>query len=155
MNKQIETIRKTRTALLETISELNHEQLNKIPTGFNNNIIWNLAHLIAAQQGICYLKAGLPLVVDKEFFLAYKPDSKPEKFVETEDIEKIRALLFSTLDQLELDVQQNLFTYYRNWITRYGVEINNIEGAISFLPFHEGLHLGYIMALKRVVKNRE
>ena len=52
MNDQIETIRKTRSFLLDYIKELNIEQLNKIPAGFNNNIAWNLGHLVAAQQGV-------------------------------------------------------------------------------------------------------
>lgn len=70
MNKQIEIIRKTRVKLLEMLSDLSTDQLNKIPAGFNNNIIWNLAHLVAAQQGICYLRAGLPMVLT--FYLSTK-----------------------------------------------------------------------------------
>lgn len=151
MNRQIENIRKTRTKLLEIISELNTDQLNRIPEGFNNNIIWNLAHLVAAQQGVCYVRAGLPLTVEKDFFMAYKPDSKPEGYVSEVEIGNIKKLLFSTLDQLQTDADQNTFEGYRNWTTRFGTDINNIEDAVSFLPFHEGLHIGYIMALKRLV----
>lgn len=154
MHPQIETIRKTRTALLNLIQDLTVEELNEIPAGFNNNIIWNVAHLIAAQQGVCYFRAGLPLKIENAFFLAYKPESKPEQFVDAGEVEKIKEILFSTLDQLETDYQDHIFTNYTPWTTRYGVDIKNIAEAISFLPFHEGIHLGYIMALKRVVKSK-
>lgn len=153
MHQQIETIRKTRQALLNVIQDLSVEELNEIPEGFNNNIIWNLAHLTAAQQGVCYLRAGLPLVIEEKYFLQYKPESKPVEFVSAEEIELIKQMLFSTLDQLETDLQSSIFGYYIPWTSRYGVAINSIEDAVNFLPFHEGLHLGYIMALKRVVKS--
>jgi len=154
MHPQIETIRKTRTALLNLIQDLSVEELNEIPAGFNNNIIWNVAHLTAAQQGVCYLRAGLKLQIDEKYFLPFKPETKPEQFVDAEEVETIKQMLFSTIDQLETDYEQNAFAEYIPWTTRYGVEIRNIDDAISFLPFHEGLHLGYSMALKRVVKSK-
>ncbi len=49
MNKQIEILRNTRKHLLSFINDLSTEELNEIPQGFNNNIIWNLAHLTATQ----------------------------------------------------------------------------------------------------------
>ena len=56
MKPQIETIRKTRSFLLEQIRNFGNEQLNQVAEGFNNNIVWNLGHMIAAQQGMCYKK---------------------------------------------------------------------------------------------------
>jgi uncharacterized damage-inducible protein DinB len=53
MIREIEIIKLPRQRILDEISHLSVEQLNKVPTGFNNNIIWNLGHMIAAQQGIC------------------------------------------------------------------------------------------------------
>jgi hypothetical protein len=49
-----------RQFLLDQIAGLTTEELNQIPRGLNNNIIWNLAHLISGQQGIFYARAGLP-----------------------------------------------------------------------------------------------
>ncbi len=151
MTKSIEILKKPRVHLFDLINELSIEQLNEVPAGFNNNIAWNLGHIVAAQQSICYNRAGLPKVIDDSFFLAYKPGSKPEKFIDAAELENIKSLLSSTLDQLEADLQNNLFDNYTPWVTRYGVEINNIDDALKFLPFHEGLHVGYIMALRRVV----
>ncbi|MDB4926092.1 MAG: hypothetical protein JWR23_2148 [Mucilaginibacter sp.] len=140
-----------RLSLVKLTEGLTIEQLNKIPAGFNNNIIWNLAHMIAAQQGLCYRRAGIDTIVDETFFMTYKPDTKPEKFINAAELETIKALLISTVDQLETDIKNNLFTNYTPWTTRYGVEINNISEAVNFLPFHDGLHVGYIMALKRAL----
>jgi hypothetical protein len=152
MEKQFDIIRKTRQFLLKIFNELTVEEVNKIPAGFSNNIIWNFGHIIAAQQGVCYLRAGMPAHIDKAVFDKYKPDSKPEGFVDAAEIEQLKQLMVSNIDNLEEDLEQNKFVSYPAWTTRYGVEITSVEDAIQFLLFHEGLHIGYIMALRRAVK---
>lgn len=151
MNKSIESIRRIRTTLLKNINGLSTEQLNKIPDGFNNNIIWNLAHMVSAMQGICYGRAGLNVAIEDKYYTPYRPDTKPEGIVDAAEIEVIKQLFFSTLDQLETDYTNNLFVNYPVVITRYGVELTNIDDALNFLPFHEGLHIGAIIALKKLV----
>ena len=151
MEKQFEILRKTRGMLLSIVEGLPVEQLNKIPSGFNNNIVWNMGHIVAAQQGVCYRRAGLPLIVDDAFFQKYKPDSKPEGSVGEDELKQIKELLFSTIDDLQKDYEAGKFANYTSWTSRYGVQMNKIEDAISFLSFHEGLHVGYAMALKRAV----
>ncbi len=152
MEKEIEILKKTRTFLLSILNELSTEQLNEIPSGFNNNIVWNLGHLVAAQQGVCYVRGGLPMVIDEKYFLAYKPDTKPSGYVNEEEVQVLKKQLLSTIDNLEQDLAASVFAANPPWTNRYGVEHKNIEDSIKFLLFHDGLHLGYIMALKRVVK---
>ncbi|HEV7620991.1 MAG TPA: DinB family protein [Flavisolibacter sp.] len=151
MKKHLDSILQTRKFLLELIKDLSAEQINKVPAGFNNNIVWNLGHMIAAQQSVCYRRAGLPLIVEDSFFTSYKPDSRPDGYVGPLEIDRIKALLISTLDQFEADYEKHIFSNYPAWSTRYGLQISGIDEAISFLPWHEGLHSGYIMALKRLV----
>jgi hypothetical protein len=154
MEKQFEILKSTRKYLLNFIADLTIDELNEIPPGFNNNIIWNLAHLIAAQQGVCYLRGGLRLRIDQQYFLKYKPETKPESYVDQDEVATIKDLFLSTIDQLEVDYHNNFFSDYDSWTNRYGVIHNNIEDTINFLLFHEGLHLGYIMPLKRLVKKQ-
>ena len=152
MNQLVGNIRKTRAYVLDLIKELSLEKLNKIPHGFNNNIIWNTGHLVAAQQSICYLKAGLPLTIPGNLFEMFKPGSRPERFFEGDVEDEIKSLLFSSLDQLEKDLQQNVFQKFTPWTTRLGLNINSINEAIVYLHFHEGLHTGIIYSMKRMVQ---
>jgi hypothetical protein len=151
LNKKIEYLSQPRAKILNLLESYSLDQLNQIPTGFNNNIIWNLGHMVAAQQGICYKRAGLNTFVAESFFQAYKPDSKPTGFVSQEAVDEIKLLLFSSLEQLEKDYEASIFGGYQAFTTRYGIELANIGDAISFLPFHEGLHIGYIMAMRKLV----
>lgn len=154
MEKQFEILKSTRKYLLNFIADLTIDELNEIPPGFNNNIIWNLAHMVAAQQGVCYMRGGLDLKIDQQLFQSYKPETRPETRVEQQEVASIKAQLLSTIEQLEADYYNNTFAEYNSWTNRYGVLNNNVEDAINFLIFHEGLHLGYIMSLKKLVKKR-
>ncbi|QNK61860.1 DinB family protein [Pedobacter sp. PAMC26386] len=151
MDQIIDNVKQVRISFIESISELSAAQLNEIPEGFNNNIIWNMAHLVAAQQGISYLRAGLETFVDKDFYLSYTGGTKPDGIVSEQEITHIKTLLVSTLDQFKIDYHNQIFDNYKGWTTRYGVNLNNIDDVTTFLTFHEGLHFGYIMALKRVI----
>ncbi|WP_183563196.1 DinB family protein [Mucilaginibacter sp. SP1R1] len=153
MAKSIEIIKKPRHFILDLVKDLNTEQLNHIPKGFNNNLVWNLAHLISGQQGICYTRSGLSIVVDDKYYTPFRPDTKPERFIDSEEITLIRELFLTSIDQLETDIQNKIFINYPTWLSRYGNNITSFDDAMDFLPFHEGLHCGYIMALKRAVLN--
>ena len=152
MSHQFEIIRKPRATVLAIIDTLSLDQLNAIPAGFRNNIVWNLGHIIAAQQGICYKRAGLPTVVDAAFFETYQSGTKPERIYTAEDVTQIKELLTSTINQLEADLQTDQFANYPTWTTRYGVDLSSVNDAVSFLPFHEGLHIGTVVALKKLVE---
>jgi hypothetical protein len=151
MKSQIETIRKTRTNLLEQIKNLSNEEFNRVAEGFNNNIIWNLGHMIATQQGICYKRAGLPTMISDDFWEKFRSGSKPEGKISEDEIAKIRELLFTTLDKLQTDYDEKIFEKYTAWSTRSAVQIASIDDGIEFLQFHEGLHQGTILAIKRLV----
>jgi len=152
MHQQIEKVKATRIFLLTLIEDLTIEQLNQIPQGFNNNIIWNLAHLTAAQQGICYKRSGLKPIVQDKYVTPYLPGTKPDHFVDQSEVEIIKTLILSSLDEFESDYKKGFFTSYTPFVTRYGVAIDNIDDAANFLLYHEGYHTGVITALKKIVK---
>lgn len=152
---KVEKMKDLRRFLLRQVQGLIPEQLNTIPQGYNNNIIWNLTHLICAQQGICYVRAGLPITDSDDYFSPFLPGTKPERFVDGTEIDAIKRLLISTLDQLQVDVDQDVFNNYSpSAMTSkvYGIEVNNINEAFDFLLYHEGFHSGCIFAQKHAVE---
>jgi len=151
MNPTINNIKSIRKAILTSISGLSTDQLNEIPEGFNNNIIWNFAHLIASQQGLCYFRAGLEMPLGSHFVSLYKPDTKPNGYVDEQEISRIKDLFTSSIEQLEEDYEKKIFNNYQAFVNRYGIELSDIEEVIEFVPVHDAIHFGYIMALKRVV----
>jgi hypothetical protein len=149
-HNHIENIRLTREFLLSLTKDLSTSQLNTIPPGFNNNIIWNIGHLVASQYGICYLRSN-NILPDQKLFDEFKVGSKPERDRTDQEIKDIKELLFTSLTELKADLDAEKLNNYTPWTTRHNVNIKNIQNAIAFLPYHEGMHAGYIMALKRVI----
>ncbi|QNN40492.1 DinB family protein [Pedobacter roseus] len=147
----ITQIKKTRTFIIELVKDLSTEQLNKIPAGFNNNIIWNIAHLTATQQNLCYVRSGLTVTVEEKYFAPFLSGTKPDHFIEKEEIDSIFDVLLNSIDRLATDYTNGIFVTFDHWDKRYGMKLNTIEDAINFIPFHEGMHIGYIMALKKLV----
>lgn len=137
--------------LLEEVKDLSIEQFNQIPKGFNNNVGWNMGHLIAVQQGICYNKAGLSLLISEDFWEKFRSGSKPDGIFSEDGIAHIKQLLVITLDQLETDYNNSIFGNYTAWSTRLGTKVTNIDDGLEFLSFHEKLHSITIAALKRFV----
>lgn len=154
MTNKLEKIKNFRRFLLNQIDGLTPEQLNKIPEGYNNNIIWNVAHLIAATQSLCYVRAGLPVTVDDRYVSPFMPGTKPARFIDEPEIDVIKALSIASIDRLQVDVEEELFINYSpsTVIPKiYGVDVNTIHDAIDFLLYHEGFHTGYVRSLKHLV----
>ena len=155
MEESLNIIKGARSFITNLIEEFSIEQLNKIPDGFNNNLLWNFGHIISVQQGLCYLSSNEPPVVELDLLTKYKSGSKPGGVVDVEEYNKLKGYFFTTIDRLAEDKKKGLFKNYNGFgLKSYAdVRIENIDDAIKFVAFHDGLHVGYMMALKRVLKH--
>ncbi|MEZ0130099.1 DinB family protein [Flavobacterium sp. LBUM151] len=140
-----------REILLKILDNHSLEQLNKIPAGYSNNLIWNIAHCISSQQVLVYKLSGLPTQVSDQFIDAYKKGTKPERDVSQEEVDEIRMLLSSTILQTEKDYTNNAFNNYTTYMTSMGFELTNVDDALSFVNYHEGIHTGIIMSIRKFV----
>lgn len=140
-----------RAATVRELQGLSVQQFNTIPAGFNNNLIWNAGHLVATEQRVLYSRSGQTPLVSEEFFAKYKSGSRPDQYIEEVEINEIRKLLTYSIERFEQDRNSNLFTSYTSWSPSYGNTIFNIDEAITFLSFHEGLHLGCIKIYKKLI----
>jgi hypothetical protein len=149
---QLFTITETSRNLVSKILE-NHslEQLNKIPEGFNNNMIWNIAHIVVTQQLLVYKLSGLPMLFSEEMIEKYKKGTKPERDASQADIDEVKSLLFSTIKKTKVDYDNGIFKDYQEYPTSTGFILKNVEDALAFNNFHEGLHIGILMNLRKLV----
>lgn len=151
MKESIDIMRGARKFLLNLIDGISIEKLNEIPPGFNNNLVWNFGHVIANQQILCYRNAEVKPVIEDEFIDKYKTGTRPDGFIGENEFKIIKQYLITTIDKFEEDSTTNMFENYKTFdLKSYpGVKIKNIGDAAKFVSFHDGLHVGYSMALKR------
>lgn len=155
MEYLLNVTRQTREHFIKLIETLSVEELNEIPAGFNNNIIWNFGHIVASQQGLCYLLSNVTPVVEKQYMLPYRKGTRPEKFIDAEEISTLKELMRSSIDQLENDLRSNKFTSYNSFLTDYGVEVRSIDEAVQFFVVHDAFHYGIATTIKKVIKNNK
>lgn len=141
----------SRSLYLNFLTSYSLEQLNKIPEGMNNNLIWNIGHIIAAQQGLVYRLSGLTPLVSETFINKYKNGSVPNGETTQEEVDEIEALLTSTVDQTLVDYKEGKFKNYQEYQTKTGFLLKNLEDALQFNNYHEGIHLGFIMKIKKYI----
>lgn len=144
----LENIRTRILAILEPQSE---EALNSIHPNFNNNLIWNAAHCVATQQLLTYGGCGIEPRVQQAFIDRNRKGSAPEAPYTSDDIAQVKTLLKDTAIWLKEDYENGLFKNYREYQTSFGAELKSIEDAIRFNNTHEGMHLGYLMAMRKLV----
>ena len=144
-------LEQTRSNILKAIQDFSIEQLNTIPEGFNNNLIWNFGHVVATQQLLCYALSGLPMHMDKGLVDKYRKGSKPIDFVDEAEYELLKSLAFSLIEQTKADYANGIFESYKPYTTSFNVTLSSVEEAITFNNVHEGLHFGSVLALRKLV----
>ena len=144
-------LRKGRLLILKLTEGYSIEQLNSVPHGFKNNIVWNVAHLLVTQQLLCYKFSGLPLYVSDEMVALYKKGTSPENKMTSAEFEKTKEQFISIVDQFEKDYKEGIFKKYNEYTTSVNVTLSDIDSALTFNNFHEGIHLGSILSLRKLV----
>lgn len=114
-------------------------------------MFWNIAHVVVTQQKLVYGLSGQPLPLENHWVEAFQKGTAPAKQPSEAEIEELKELLFSTLDQTEKDYKAGVFTEFKTYMTSAKVELASVEQAIQFNLFHEGLHMGTLLAMQKLV----
>ncbi|MNI67567.1 DinB superfamily protein [compost metagenome] len=153
MDQVFEFIINTRTAFIKLVDSLTIEQLNKIPDGYNNNIIWNFGHIVVSTQTLCYFRTGIWSTPDAvKFNEYYKKDTKPTYTVTEAEVAELKAIALASIETIKADYAKGIFTNTTPFITAtYGVQLNSIEEVLITTIGHDNVHFGYASALKKKV----
>lgn len=155
MEELLNLIKQTRINFIQLVDTCSVDELNEIPQGFGNNIIWNFAHIIASQQVLCYQLSDVPTLMDADFIAAWRAGSRPDDFVDQNRIDELKQLVLNTITDFDNDFKNGIFQHYNPYTTRYGVTINNIAEAVQYVSLHDGLHFGYAKAMKRIIDHKK
>lgn len=145
-------LRSNRKIFVYFLEKYSIKQLNTIPEGFSNNVVWNIAHVVSSQEGLTYGLSGLKWTAPKELVKNYTRGTKPEGDVDQKFVDMLKVECMASIDRLEQNYNAGVFQNYKEYSVATGDIIKNIDQAIQFNFYHEGLHLGYIMSLKKFLK---
>lgn len=142
---------KNRLILRGFLNDLTLERLNEIPDGFTNNIIWNIYHTLVTQQILVYTLSGLTPLINDDLIATYRKGTRPIARVDQLNVDFVNRALTSTVEKTKKDYVNGCFETYTPYTTSTKSTLNKVEDAIEFNNFHEGIHLGYILALRKSI----
>jgi hypothetical protein len=141
-----EQLKTYRNELLTEVEEVTEEEADLIPEGFNNNIRWNLGHVLLDQylwiQALTKEELPLPAAFNDWFGFG----TNPSRFtVETPKLPELLGLLRRQPDDI---LERNRYRLEQEFPST-DMGMHTIEQVLVRTIFHEGLHLGAIQAIKR------
>jgi len=141
ITEQIENLKDQRSKLLLQLDNLGNEVLGNIPAGFNNNILWNLGHILAIPQHYFYVASGHKPHVEQYYIQNYITGTLPSATDIGKEYEAIKAQMLLTLDLLKSDFDKEMFANFRAF--------GNLDfaGTLAFLAKHEANHILKINSL--------
>ena len=110
MKDILEITKTSRNIVSKFIQGYSLEQLNKVPAGFNNNLIWNIGHIVVTQQLLVYKLAGLPMMVSDELVERYKKGTKTEHQATQEEVDESNNVFSTTFGNvIQYPAQEDVF----------------------------------------------
>ena len=140
-----------RQLVLQGIANLTDEQILKIPEGRKNNILWNLGHIVVTQQVLHYTLSRVEMHIPKDMVSIFRTGTSPAIWKETPDLNNIKTLVRELPDKILNDYESGIFKEFRSYKTSTGVQLDCFEDAVAFNHFHEGLHIGIIQGLIKLI----
>ena len=140
-----------RKLLSKLLNEFTLEELNYIPKNFNNNILWNIAHILVTEQLITYGLSGLPIAMENDFIERFKKGSNCLSNYSINDVEIIKNKYIKLNNLTQMDYKNNRFTNFTEYPTSTNIVLKNIDDALQFNMLHEGIHLGVILSIKKLL----
>jgi hypothetical protein len=91
------------------------------------------------------------MMISDEMVDKYKRGTKPEHSVGQKEVDEMKVLLFSTLEKTKKDYSEKLFQNYNEFTSMSGFTMKSVTDAIEFNNYHEALHLGIMMQIRKFI----
>lgn len=140
---------RTRKALAETLEGISEETLSIVPNGFNNNIHWEVGHILTAGEMFLFYGEG---TLPENYQALFGYGSKPADW--KEDVPTLAVLMQQLEEQLKrIETIPN---------EKFGQKLpkpvlgNETFGELAAMgAFHEAMHLGQIQAMRRLIEGQK
>ncbi|GJM76913.1 formate dehydrogenase [Paenibacillus macerans] len=138
-----------RSELLGVVEDITAEEADIVPEGFNNNIRWNLGHVLLDQYLWIHALTKEDIPIPLKFNEWFGFGTNPSHFTEgTPSLGELTKLL---RQQPQLIREQNENRMEQPFPPT-GMGMHTIEQVLVRTIFHEGMHLGAILAIKRQLR---
>lgn len=151
MEYHLQALESARNNLRQLLEGVSLEDMLAIPPGFNNNILWNIGHILSSHQALIYLRSGIPARVPDSLMAHFRKGTSPAGWAFAPDSAAVLEFLWTTPALLREDLKADAFQPYKIYSSSFGLTLSTLEEAVCFANIHEALHFGVVSTLKKIV----
>lgn len=140
----------TREYFLQHVDGLTHDQLLAVPDRINHNILWNLGHVVYSLYSMAYKPCGLEMPIPDSYEALFSNGSAPNDWPQTPDVDEVLGHMRDSAKVVAGALSKGTFDGFTQ-LDLAGTPITNVEQMLGFHLYHEGIHLGMCMELKKLV----
>jgi uncharacterized damage-inducible protein DinB len=142
-----------RSRTVKWIEAVDPTIVDVMPTNFINTIHWHIGHILIVQDRLTLRLAGLEIGLPEAYLGWFGNGTKPADWqTQPPSVDILLQQLKEQPDRLQKQISGKL---EERLATKLAIPFNNMETlgeALNYSFYHEGIHLGYMMALKRAVE---
>ena len=133
------------------VDGLDDAQLLAVPDGLSNNILWNLGHVLFYESVFIQGQSGAPSRVPESYGDLFKAGTSPADWEAPPDVGEVVERYKTQLNQTIGDFEDGKLDSFKLMKLNENMSLGTLEESLAFHCFHEGVHLGRIGTLKRLV----
>ena len=140
-----------RTNTVDLVKGLSEGQVNSVPEGFNNNILWNLGHIYLVQELFAFAFIPEPMLSPDGFSDLFGRGTKPSDWkVQPPTLPELIQLLEDQTSRIEEKLNSRLDEVVaKPFAMPSGLILKTVGEFLTFSMYHEGMHFQTINILKR------
>lgn len=123
--------------------------------GLNNNILWNAGHILYLHGVFLYTQTGNDIPLPDSYKGRFNIGTSPSDWDETPDPAEVLSQLASFCERIEKDRADNKFQNFDPFPLFGGLTIDTLHESVMFNCAHEGIHLGRIGTIKKLLKQQQ
>jgi hypothetical protein len=140
----------TRERTLQQLEATTEETADQMPPGYRNTLRWNLGHILTVQETLCLKLAGDSFDLPETYPAFFANGTKPADWqAEPPSLDTLKL----QLTEQSLRIKQKLADRLGEKLAQPFRGIETVGGIIVFSLYHEGLHTGYMMAMRKTIEN--
>lgn len=150
----IKCIESGRRSFVGLIEGLTVEQINRIPTGFNNNIAWNFGHISVSALALAFKTSGVKPAIEIPYFKNFGKGTRPGAAINAEELAALKNYAITSIDMIKESITGGDFSSgaVASYTTAtYGVPMTNFDEIIATIAMHDSLHYGIARSISRIV----
>ncbi|TXK76770.1 DinB family protein [Paenibacillus sp. N3.4] len=139
----------TRGSFIETVESISKITADVQPEGFNNTIHWHIGHVLTITEGVISYPHPITTHLPANYIELFGTGTRPSEW--KGDVPSVDKLILMLKEQL-VRLQRIPSGRLNQRLEEPFMGLETIAEFASIVLLHEGIHIGLIDAMKRVIK---